>query len=121
MENIPGVGSVVAESIHLWFKDKDNKDMLKRLLQHVTVEELVKKEKSTLSGKTFVLTGSLQELSRDEAQEKVRSFGGAVSSSVSNKTDYVVVGKDPGTKYDKALELGVKTISEKEFVALIGA
>ena len=72
-----------------------------------------------LHGKTFVLTGQLKMLSRDEAKEKIRELGGQVSESVSKKTNYVVVGKEPGTKLDMAKKLGIKIIVEKEFLKLI--
>ena len=121
LENISGVGSVVAESIHKWFKDKENKSLLKRLRAHIFIEGGIRKNNFRLSGKTFVLTGSLQELTRDEAKDIIRSQGGSISSSVSKKTDYVVAGKDPGTKYDSARELNVTVLSEKQFVALMKA
>ena len=72
-----------------------------------------------LKGKSFVFTGALKSMTRDEASEKVRLLGGDVSSSVSKNTDYVVVGENPGSKYEKAKKLGVKMISEKEFLKLI--
>ena len=121
LENISGVGTVVAESIYTWFKDPANKGMLKRLLQNITLIESTKKQNGKLAGKTFVLTGSLHGLTRGEAQEKIRSLGGSISSSVSKNTDYVVVGSDPGTKHSRAKELGVTILSEEELVALIGA
>ena len=73
-----------------------------------------------LDGKTFVLTGRLSTLSRDEAGDLIRERGGAVSGSVSKKTDYVVVGEDAGSKLKKAVELGVKILDEDEFLKLIG-
>ena len=125
LEHIPGIGTVVAQSIHTWFRDAQHKKMLKQLLRHITLRDGVKnkkrKQKGALSGTTFVLTGSLQTLTRDEAKDKIRARGGSVSSSVSEKTDYVVVGKDPGTKHDKAKELGVTILSEKEFVARVAS
>jgi DNA ligase (NAD+) len=77
----------------------------------------VKEQK--LKGLVFVLTGSLSALSREEAKQKIRSLGGEVSESVSLKTNYVVVGENPGSKYEKAKELGVKIISEKDFLKMI--
>jgi DNA ligase (NAD+) len=73
-----------------------------------------------LAGKTFVLTGGLDSFTRDEARQKIEALGGRVSSSVSKKTDYVVVGKDPGSKYDQARQLGIETLEEDHFKELIG-
>ena len=72
-----------------------------------------------MSGKTFVLTGTLAGLTRDEAKKEIRMRGGEVSSSVSNKTNYVVAGENPGSKFDDARNLGVSVISEEEFLKLI--
>lgn len=115
---VDGVGEVVAQSITGWFSDTQNKQALADLLKHITVEEATKKAKGAFSGKTFVLTGTLETLSRTEAAEKIRALGGSVSSSVSKKTSYVVAGGAPGSKYDKAKELGVAVLSEQEFLAL---
>ena len=73
-----------------------------------------------LAGKTFVLTGTLESMTRDEAGEKIKMLGGKVSSSVSKKTNFVVAGSNPGSKFDKAQGLGVKILSEEEFKELIG-
>ena len=118
LEHIPGVGAVVAKSIYDWFRDKEHAYALDELLKHVKVKKGERKAIGTLSGKTFVLTGSLVSLSRDEAAAKIRAAGGSVSGSVSKKTDYVVAGESPGSKYEKAQELGVKVLNEKEFSAL---
>jgi DNA ligase (NAD+) len=75
---------------------------------------------SPLAGKVFVLTGGLASMSRDEARRKLQTLGAKVTDSVSKKTDYVVVGEDPGSKADKARELGVTMLDEKEFLKLIG-
>ena len=96
--------------------------MLDDLLKQIEVSQgkaLAGKESSELAGKTFVLTGSLSTMSRIEAEEKIRAKGGDVSSSVSKKTSYVVAGENPGTKCDKAKELGVGVLSEEEFVELL--
>ena len=73
-----------------------------------------------LKGKTFILTGSLETMTRNEAKEKIRLLGGEISESVSKKTDYLILGKEPGpTKLEKAKKLGIKTLTEKEFLQLI--
>jgi DNA ligase (NAD+) len=115
---VADIGEVVAKSIHAYFKDKKNLKLIKRLLQYITIEKVFK-VKQILSGKTFVLTGSLASMTREAAKEKIRSLGGDVSSSVSKETDYVVAGAEPGSKFDKAKKLGVKIISEKEFLSMI--
>ncbi|MBI5005113.1 MAG: NAD-dependent DNA ligase LigA [Candidatus Lloydbacteria bacterium] len=120
LEKVEGIGSVVARSIKDWFKEKKNQALLKRLLKQVTIEKMTHKKKSgVLSGKTFVLTGTLESLSRDAAKERIRALGGDVSGSVSSQTSYVVAGADPGSKYDKAQKLGVTTLSEKEFLKML--
>jgi len=122
LQAIDGVGPIVAKAVVEWFKDKENKKLFERLLKQVRVkkEEGVKgAESGTLSGKKFVLTGTLQGLSRDDAKEKIRMRGGEVSSSVSKNTDYVVAGADPGEKFTKAQELGVRILNENEFLALL--
>jgi len=121
LQAINGVGPKVAEAIVLWFKDEDNLRMLKRLLKEIKVknDSVVSSVKSNLQGKTFVLTGTLKTLPREEAKEKIRQLGGDVASSVSSKTDYVVVGGEAGSKLDKARELGVKILSEAEFLDLL--
>jgi DNA ligase (NAD+) len=117
LQNIEGVGEIVGKSIFDWFRSKDSSDLTDRLLKHVKIEEqrVVSKK---LSGKTFVLTGTLKSMERDEAKEKIRSLGGDVSGSVSKRTDYVVAGEKAGSKANIAKELGVKILSEKEFLAL---
>ena len=121
LESIEGVGEVVAESIHKWFREKENGDLLKKLLKHLEIfsEKQVQNSENNLAGKTFVLTGTLAGLTRDEAKKEIRARGGEVSSSVSNKTDYVVAGENPGSKFDNAKNLGISVISEDEFLKLI--
>ena len=122
LAGIDGVGDVVAESVYTWFRDKDNKKVLSKLLREVIVLKTNSKSEirnPKLEGKTFVLTGSLESMSRDEAKEAIRQAGGSVSSSVSKKTDYLVAGNDPGSKYDKAQELGVEILDEKSFEKLL--
>ena len=78
------------------------------------------KEKGKLAGKVFVFTGALQYFGRDEARNLVESMGGMTASIISKKVDFVVIGEDPGSKFDKAKELGIKTLTEEEFKKIIG-
>lgn len=116
---IDGVGSVVAASVATWFKNKENQKALSELVTHVKVVPTKRRALGKLSGKSFVITGTLDTMSREEAEAKVRALGGATPSSVSKKTSYVVVGANPGSKADAARKLGVTTLTEKEFLALL--
>jgi DNA ligase (NAD+) len=119
LENIHGIGDVVARQIVDWFSDKIHLKMLDELVEQVQIikeTENLKNEK--FKDKVFVLTGGLPNLSRDEAKNMIREAGGNVSSSVSSNTDYVVAGSDAGSKLDKAKKLGVKIINELEFLKL---
>ena len=121
LQNVPDIGPIVAQSIHSWFQKPYNKNILSKFKKagvHV-VEERVTQESAKLAGKTFVLTGTLETLGRDEAQDKIRELGGDVSSSVSKNTDYVIAGSEPGSKYDEAQKLGIKVIDEKEFLNMV--
>jgi DNA ligase (NAD+) len=128
---VPGIGDIVSQAIVDWFKEKAHKELVKKLLKRVKIQSppllaqyppLINKRgrRGEISGKTFVLTGSLSTMDRDEAKEKIRLLGGTVSSSVSKNTDYVVAGESAGSKLDKATELGVKVLSEEEFLELVG-
>jgi DNA ligase (NAD+) len=123
LEKIAEVGPIVAESIINWFKDKENIKILKNLLKQIKIEIPTKSKlvtgNSKIEGKVFVLTGTLAGMSRDEAKEKIRQLGGSVSSSVSTETDFVVAGENPGSKYEKAVELGVKILTEAEFEKML--
>jgi DNA ligase (NAD+) len=116
------VGPKIAASIAEFFSEAANKKLVKRLVEAgLAVKETRKEPKDTrLTGKTFVFTGELEKYSREQAGELVTSHGGKVTSSVSKKTDYVVVGSEPGSKYDKAKALGVTILDEAAFVKLIG-
>lgn len=121
LEGIHGVGSVVATEIGNWFSDAKNKHNLTKLLQFINLTEVKQSVKSTpLTGKTVVLTGTLENITRDEAKNLIRQAGGTVSGSVSKKTDYVVVGVNPGTKATEADTLGIKKLTETELGDLIG-
>ncbi len=126
---IDGVGEVVGESLVKWFQNKEHQALVKRLLKHVSVEDFTRDatnnrrisgDREFFEGKTFVLTGTLETMSRDEAKEKIKERGGDTSGSVSVKTDYVLAGAEAGSKLDKAEELGVKVIDEKEFLKRLG-
>jgi DNA ligase (NAD+) len=116
---VKDIGEVVAQSIFKWFNNRTNQRLLDKLIKSGLRIKEIRPVKKKLLGKTFVLTGELDSLSREEAKAKIRELGGDVSSSVSKKTDFVVVGHQPGSKYEKAKKLGVKIISEKEFLEMI--
>lgn len=120
-ESIYGVGEKVAQSIADWFDSKENRDLVKRLLKHINIVEdpTVAGGSKKLEGKSFVFTGTLPTLEREEGQRLVRVNGGDVSSSVSKKTSYVVAGEEAGSKLDKARDLGVTIISEAEFLKML--
>ncbi len=119
LQAIEGVGDIVARSVYSWFRSKEHTKGLAELLKHVAVFKGKKRAKGTLSGKTFVLTGTLETLSRDEAGARIRDLGGSVTSSVSKLTDFVVAGESAGSKLDRARDLGVAVLSEQEFLKLL--
>ena len=117
---VSGIGEIVAEAIVEWFALKRHQALVMRLKQVITLTtERHGRTTRKLSGKTFVLTGTLATMTRDEAKERIRSQGGDVSSSVSKKTSYVVAGDSAGSKLDDAQELGVQVLSEDEFVRML--
>ena len=118
---IEGIGPEMASSIHDFFANPENQKLIKELFElGVSFEEEKKPSAETpLSGKTVVLTGALDSMTREQAKVLIQKAGGKVGSSVSRKTDLVVVGKDPGSKYDKAKKLGIRMIGEKEFIELL--
>jgi len=119
LEKMSGVGPIIARSIIDFFLDKDNKKMVDNLLEVVSIEKTEVIKGGPLSGKSFVLTGTLESMSRDEAKEKIRALGGSIGESVSKETSYLIAGENTGSKYQKATELGVKIIAEKEFLSLL--
>ena len=118
LETIEGVGEVVGNSIYNWFRNRENKKLVKRLLKHVNLKE-TKVHKGKLDGKIFVLTGTLQKVGRSEAKDLIRKCGGVISSSVSKKTNYVVLGENPGTKLGDATRLGITILNEKAFAKML--
>ncbi len=126
LQTIDGIGEVVAEEIVHYFANKENKKMLERLLGHITILDTPDTKSGTLNSgstklqdKTVVITGTLQGMGREDAKALIRNAGGKVGSSVSTKTDYVLAGERAGSKLKKAKELGVKVLSEEEFVKMI--
>lgn len=118
--NVEGIGDVVAESVVAFFKDHREAKRADHLLRHVTPAHVsTRKTSGPFTGTSWVLTGSMEAMSRDEAKEKIRELGGDVSESVSKKTTYVVAGENPGSKRDKAEKLGVTILDEKEFLKKI--
>ena len=120
LQKIENIGPVVAKSIFDWLSLKRNLEFLKKMEKdgiEIIMEKKIKHQ--PLKGKTFVLTGTLKTITRQDAKEKIRSLGGEISESVSKKTDFVVVGEEPGSKFKIAKELGLKIISEKEFLQML--
>lgn len=118
---VPDVGETTAQNILDWFADPQSKDLIARLRDagvNFTAQKTVTDMR--FAGMTFVLTGALSLFTRDEATEKIESFGGKASGSVSKKTTYVVAGENAGSKLKKANELGIKVLSEQEFLEMIG-
>ncbi len=123
LDAIPDIGEVVAQSIHNFFRNPRNQKIIEELKDAGVTLKRTRPSvgpSAALKGKTFVLTGTLDHFTRDEASEIIRSLGGTVSSSVSSKTDYVVAGENPGSKRDKAQKLGVQILDESAFHKLIG-
>ncbi|GAB6180253.1 NAD-dependent DNA ligase LigA [Desulfotomaculum defluvii] len=120
---IPEIGPRIAESVVEYFSRPENQRLIRRLAEAgVNVSERVEEvavTEQTLAGKTFVVTGTLEGFSRQDAQKAIEERGGKVSGSVSKKTNYVVVGENPGSKHDKALQLGIPVLSEEDFVKLL--
>ena len=122
LESVDGVGSVVARSVYGWFRDAAHKKLLRKLLREISVQKSRAKRtpaRSTLAGKTFVLTGTLETMTRNEARALIRARGGTVAGSVSKKTDYVVAGEHPGSKCDDAQRLGVPVLTEKQLLGML--
>lgn len=122
LEQIPNIGPVVGKSVAAWFRNVRNRELLKKLAKFGVRPHPYRKpthSASRFTGLTFVLTGTLSGLSRDQAKTRIRELGGTVSESVSKKTSFVVAGTDPGSKLEKAQKLGVKILNEKEFLRQI--
>ena len=128
LQSIYGVGDIVAESFVSWFGDADNKKLVGDLLKQVKISAekkiagaiSISVKNSAVVGKTFVFTGSMTTLDRDSAKDMVRALGGEVSGSVSKETDFVVAGESAGSKLEKAESLGVKIVTEEQFLKMVG-
>lgn len=119
LQAVPDIGPEVAQSIVDFFREPNNRAVIAALLRHGIHWSPLKQQKSNLNGLSFVLTGTLETMTREEAKAAIESLGGKVSSSISGQTDYIVVGKNPGEKWQKAQALGVKALSEEEFLKML--
>lgn len=121
LEAIPDIGPKSSESIYVWFQQKNNQNLITDLIKTgIKIKSRAVRIKSQkLKQKIFVLSGSLETITREEAKKRIRMLGGEISESVSMKTDYLVLGKNPGSKYDKAKKIAVKIINEKQFLEII--
>lgn len=120
VNSIENIGPVVSKSVYEFFKHKENKNFISKLIKNgVSIQKNSSTKGKKFMGKTFVLTGTLSSMSRDEAKVRIINESGKVSSSVSKNTSYVVVGKEPGSKYDDAKKLDVKILSEDEFLKIL--
>jgi DNA ligase (NAD+) len=118
LENISDVGPIVAQSIYDWFQSKENREFLKKLKER-GVGYFVEKRGGKLLNQKFVITGTLEKMSRDIAKEKIVALGGSVFDAVSKNIDYLVSGDSPGSKYEKAKSLGIKILKEEDFLKMI--
>jgi DNA ligase (NAD+) len=122
INEIPGIGSKIAESVARFFGEERNRKLIRRLREVGLdlTEKGVSDTPGPLTGKILVLTGALRSMTRDEAKDAILRLGGRVTGTVSRKTDYVIVGEDPGSKADDAERLGVTVVDEAQFLSLIG-
>jgi DNA ligase (NAD+) len=123
LEAVEEIGPIVARAVHVWFHDAGNRRLLDKLKKAgVRMADPPRKRRKAgpLTGKTIVLTGGLESMSREETTKAAHGAGARVASSVSKSTDFVVAGADPGTKYDRAVQLGVEVIDEAEFLKRLG-
>ncbi|MBI5529882.1 MAG: NAD-dependent DNA ligase LigA [Candidatus Doudnabacteria bacterium] len=118
---IENIGPIVSKSVYEYFKDKDNLKFVEKLFKNGVSVPPYKLQTTNykLANKTFVITGSLETMSRDEARQRIRELGGKTTESVSKQTSFVVVGSEPGSKYEKAKKLNIKILNENEFLDII--
>jgi DNA ligase (NAD+) len=119
LEEVPDIGQIVAKHITTFFTQEHNNKITDRLIAAgVYWDEIKANSELPLKGKTFVITGSLKKMKRNEAKKILQELGAKVSGNVSRKTDYVIVGSDPGSKADKANQLNITILNEQEFISL---
>mgnify|MGYP001618481273 FL=1 len=121
---VPQVGAIVAQSVVDYFAEPHHREIVDSYRANgiqIVAPTVVDTSNLPLTGKSFVLTGGLETMSREEAKEKIRALGGDLSESVSKKTAYVIVGTDPGSKYAKAQALGIPILSETDFIAMLAS
>jgi DNA ligase (NAD+) len=122
LQEVPDIGPIVAQQIAAFFHERHNREVIENLkaagVHWPTVERQV--VSLPLTGKTFVLTGTLSVMTRDDAKQRLQNLGAKVTGSVSAKTDYVVAGEEPGSKLDKARSLNVSVLDERQFLTLLG-
>ena len=122
LKEIPGIGDKIAQSVVHYFKDSVHLNAIHQLLKNGIAPQKVKisrRKDHAFNGKVFVLTGALEKYGRKDATALIKERGGKVTGSVSNHTDFVLAGQDPGSKLDKARELGIQILTEKEFDKLL--
>jgi len=121
VDNIENIGPAVSKSVYDFFRDKSNLDFIKKLKKNgVVIEKSQGVKKGKFTGLNFVLTGTLSQMSREMAKERILALGGKVVGSVSKNTSYIVAGNEPGSKLKSAEKLGVKILDEKGFLNMLG-
>ena len=120
LSEVPNIGVIIADSVSEYFKNSKNREMIEELRElGVNMTQDISTKSDKLKGKTFVLTGTLSSMSREQAEEKIKQQGGKASSSISRKTSYLVVGENPGSKLEKAQKFGVIILTEDEFMSML--
>ncbi|HEY9287350.1 MAG TPA: NAD-dependent DNA ligase LigA [Candidatus Dormibacteraeota bacterium] len=121
LRHVGGVGPIVAEGVHDYFERPESRRLIERLLAVGVMIKPPERREGVLSGKTLVITGTLSSMARGEAEERIKSLGGAIGAGVTKKTDYLVVGADPGSKLEKAQKLKVAILDESTFLAILNS
>jgi DNA ligase (NAD+) len=119
LQKITDIGPIVAENIHVFFKQKHNQELIERLLKSGVHWPTPQQKKSSITGMSFVMTGTLSHMGREEAKATLEAQGAVTHDSISKKVNYLIVGKNPGSKLEKAKKLGIKCLTENEFLKII--